>query len=63
MCRGIAECVLSTAGYVFEYCKMCDRALKNMHQSTVEYVQEYCRMCDEYCRIYVEVLQNRLRVL
>jgi len=56
MCRGTAECVLSTAGYVFEYCKMCDIALQNAYQSTVEYVPEYCRMCDECCKICVGVM-------
>jgi hypothetical protein len=36
MCRGTAEYVLSTAGYVFMYCRMCDGALKDMYQNTVE---------------------------
>jgi hypothetical protein len=65
-CRNTAECVLSTAGYIFEYCKMCD--------STTEYISKYCRICrstvecvssitkyvSEHCRLCVEVLQNRL---
>jgi hypothetical protein len=65
-CRSTAECVLITAGYVFEYCKICD--------STTDYVSKYCRMCrstvecvsytakymSEHCRICVEVLRNML---